>query len=59
MFNIKELKIRRRAWVQAAGIPKARLGWVMADCTDAPKTALEPIRGWLSLALKGEYILKV
>jgi len=58
MFNILELKIRRRAWVQSAAIPKARLGWVIDDCTDAPKTALEPIRGWMKLALKGEYILK-
>jgi DNA replication protein DnaC len=58
MFNTADLKVRRRSWVQSAGIPKGRLGWTLDDCTDAPKEALKPIRGWLELALKGEYILK-
>lgn len=58
MFELDKLPVRRRTWVQTAAIPKARLGWVLGDCTDAPDTALKPVRGWLRLALEGEYILK-
>ena len=58
MFKLQELKVRRRTWVQAASIPTARLGWTLGDCTDAPETALKAIRGWIKLALDGEYILK-
>jgi len=58
VFDVSTLKVRRRTWVQTASIPKARLGWVLDDCSDAPDSALAPIRGWLRLALKGEYILK-
>ena len=58
MFELAKLPVRRRTWVQTAAIPKARLGWTLGDCTDAPKTALKPVRSWLKLALEGEYILK-
>jgi Cdc6-like AAA superfamily ATPase len=58
MFELAKLPVRRRTWVQTAAIPKARLGWTLGDCTDAPETALKPVRGWLKLALEGEYILK-
>lgn len=58
MFELDKLPVRRRTWVQTAAIPKARLGWVLGDCTYAPDTALKPVRGWLRLALEGEYILK-
>jgi DNA replication protein DnaC len=58
MFDLDKLPIRRKAWVKTASIPKARLGWTLSDCTDAPETALKPVKGWLKLALEGEYILK-
>ena len=58
MFELAKLPVRRRTWVQTAAIPKARLGWTLGDCTDAPEAALKPVRGWLKLALEGEYILK-
>ena len=44
--------------IRVAAIPKARLGWVLGDCTDAPETALKPVRAWIKGALEGEYILK-
>ena len=58
MFELDKLPIRRKAWVKTASIPKARLGWTLGDCTDAPETALKPVKSWLKLALEGEYILK-
>jgi len=58
VFKLEDLKIRRRSWVQSASIPTARLGWTLGDCTDAPEKALEAVRGWVKLALSGEYILK-
>lgn len=58
MFQLSDLKIRRRAWVQTASIPKARLGWTLDDCTDAPKEALDGLRRWMKGALEGKIILK-
>ena len=58
MFELKDVPIRRRTWIQGASVPKSRLGWTLDDCTDAPKTALAPIRRWIKGALEGDYILK-
>jgi DNA polymerase III delta prime subunit len=58
MFQLAELKVRLRAWVQTASIPKARLGWTLDDCNDAPQEALAGIRRWIVGALEGKIILK-
>lgn len=57
MFTLKDLKVRRRSWVQIASIPKARLGWTMEDCSDVPQEALKPLRGWIERVRGGEVIL--
>ena len=57
MFRLEDLKVRRRAWVQTASIPKARLGWTLGDCTDAPQKALEAIRAWFEVVGEGQIIL--
>ena len=61
MFELKDFdkKVRRRAWLQTAGIPKNRFGWTLADCTDAPETALEPIRTWFEAVREGLIIQKI
>jgi DNA polymerase III delta prime subunit len=58
MYKLQELKVRRRAWVQTANIPKARLGWTLDDCNDAPQEALEGVRRWITGALEGKIILE-
>jgi DNA replication protein DnaC len=57
MFTLDTVKVRRRTWLQIASIPKARLGWTLDDCTDAPKTALEGVRKWLTAVSEGKIIL--
>lgn len=57
MYDLKTIKVRRRSWIQIASIPKARLGWTLADCTDAPKKALEGLRRWLDGVSEGKVIL--
>ena len=57
MFKIEDLKVRRRSWVKTASIPKARLGWTLGDCTDAPKKALEDVRRWIGAVQEGKVIL--
>jgi hypothetical protein len=57
MYDLKLLKVRRRSWIQIAAIPKARQGWTLADCTDAPKTVLEGLQRWLNGVREGKVIL--
>lgn len=57
MYDLKTIKVRRRSWIQIASIPKARLGWTLDDCTDAPKTVIEGLRRWLEGVREGKVIL--
>ena len=57
MFDLKDLKIRRRTWIQIANVPKARLGWTLDDCRDVPQEALEALRSYLKRVGEGKVIL--
>lgn len=57
MFNLDTVKVRRRTWLQIASIPKARLGWTLEDCTDAPKSVLEGARRWMTAVSDGKILL--
>lgn len=57
MFKLEDVKLRRRTWLQIASIPKARLGWTLDDCTDAPREALEGVRRWVKGVGEGKVIL--
>jgi hypothetical protein len=57
MFKLSELKIRRRAWVQSAGIPAARLGWTLDDCKETYPADIEKINRW-SDAVKDSKIIR-
>ena len=56
MFKLSDIKIRRRAWVKTSGIPAARLGWVLDDCTDTSADVLTKIRGWIKRVEAGDVI---
>lgn len=56
MFNVKELKVRRRSWVQSAAIPSARVGWTVDDCVDVAKDDLDSIRRWMAAVESGKII---
>lgn len=57
MYTLESLPIRRRSWVKVSAIPKARLGWVIADCTEAPTEVLAPLRKWLKGVEDGKVVL--
>jgi DNA replication protein DnaC len=59
MFNVKDLKVRRRSWVQSASIPSARVGWTVEDCVDVDKDDIESIRRWMSTVESGKVIRAV
>ena len=56
MFSIKDMPVRRKSWIQAAGIPKARLGWEFSDCTDITPTDLDMVKRWVSKVESGDII---
>lgn len=49
MFNVDSLKIRRKAWLQAANIPKNRRGWELLDCTEVDSQTMKAIKAWVDL----------
>lgn len=57
MFNLKDLKVRRRTWIQIANVPKARLGWTLDDCQDVPSEAVGALRSYLERVGEGKVIL--
>jgi DNA replication protein DnaC len=59
MFELKELKIRRRSWVQTASIPSARLGWTLKDCKSAPDALVGQVRNWVKGVEAGKVIKAV
>ena len=56
MYVLEKQKIRRRTWIQAAGIPKSKLGWTLDDCTDSDPTDIDEIRGWMSIFDMGDVV---
>jgi DNA replication protein DnaC len=59
MFNPKELKVRRRSWLQIASVPDARRGWTLDDCTDTDPEDIAIIRRWVKAVEDGKIIRSV
>jgi len=57
MFNLSDVKLRRRAWIQVANIPGARLGWTLEDCNQIPHVDLEKITIWVT-AVKNKTVIR-
>ena len=49
MFKVDDLKIRRKAWLQAANIPKNRRGWELSDCKDVDPVTMRAVKTWVDL----------
>lgn len=56
MFNITTVKPVRRMWLKVAGIPKARQGWRLEDCTEVSKQRMEDVYRWLNMVKDEEVI---
>jgi DNA replication protein DnaC len=56
MYELDELKIRRKAWVKASNINPNRLGWLLSDCTVITAKASKTINQWLSAVKAGDIV---
>lgn len=56
MYELSELKIRRKAWVQASHINPNRLGWLLDDCVVLSNTARHTIDVWMDALREGEVV---
>jgi len=56
MYVLEKQKVRRRTWIQAAGIPKSKLGWTLEDCNDSDPEDIVEISGWLSIFNEGSVV---
>jgi len=59
MYKLDALKIRRKAWVQAAHINPNRLGWLLEDCTALSNEDRKQINKWMDAVEQGEVIRAV
>lgn len=57
MFKLEDIKPVRRMWLKVAGIPKARLGWTLEDCSEVSSSRLDDINRWLHYVRNGDVIL--
>ena len=56
MLDVKSLPVRRRTWFQTANIPRARLGWELADCTEITSEDAAKLQSWVEQVRKGNVI---
>ena len=59
MFKLEDVKPVRRMWLKVAGIPKARQGWRLEDCTEVNSQRLSDIQRWVDYVKSGEIIRNV
>lgn len=56
MFNIDELKVRRRAWMKSARISEKFKGWLLEDCIDTSSEDMTYINSWMAGVKSGKVI---
>lgn len=49
MYKLTDLQLVRKSWVKVAGIPNARLGYLLSDCSDLIQEDLDIVKDWLKL----------
>lgn len=59
MFKLTDLQLVRRSWVKVAGIPKARIGYLLRDCVAITQEDMDTIKSWLKLVKAGSVIRAV
>jgi len=56
MYKLTDLQLVRKSWVKVAGIPNARLGYLLSDCSDLIQEDLDIVKDWLKLVRSGGVI---
>lgn len=59
MFKLTDLQLVRRSWVKVAGIPRARMGYLLRDCIAITPDDMDTIKSWLKLVKAGLVIRAV
>lgn len=59
MYKLTDLQLVRRSWVKVAGIPKARVGYLLRDCVAITEDDMDTIKSWLKLVKGGSVIRAV
>lgn len=59
MYKLTDLQLIRKSWVKVAGIPNARLGYLLGDCSDLTQPDLDTVKTWLKLVKSGGIIKAV
>jgi len=59
LFKLTDLQLIRRSWVKVAGIPSARVGYLLSDCVDLTEDDLASVKLWLKLVKNGSVIKAV
>lgn len=59
MYKLTDLQLIRKSWVKVSGIPNARLGYLLGDCSDLTQPDLDTVKTWLKLVKSGGIIKAV
>jgi DNA replication protein DnaC len=59
MYSIKDVKVRRRHWLQAAGLPPARIGWTLEDCSEVEDEIMFDVKSWIEKVKRGDVIRSI
>ncbi len=56
MYKLTDLQLVRKSWVKVAGIPSARVGYLLSDCTDLTQSDIDKVKMWLRVVKAGAVI---
>ncbi len=56
MYKLTDLQLVRKSWVKVAGIPSARVGYLLSDCTDLTQNDIATVKMWLRVVKTGAVI---
>lgn len=55
-YDINDLPVRRRSWIQISAIPRNRLGWDFSDCAEVTPDDIKKVQTWMGQVKKGNVI---
>jgi DNA replication protein DnaC len=56
VYKLTDLQLVRKSWVKVAGIPSARVGYLLSDCTDLTQSDIDKVKMWLRVVKAGAVI---
>ena len=56
MYKLTDLQLVRKSWVKVAGIPSARVGYLLSDCNDLTQNDIDTVKMWLRVVKAGAVI---